>query len=111
MAIKDWRTLQLIGLSWGPWLTGAIAITVFYYALVSYLFGQTNFYLQGILAGFTGGMWGYGMTKGYEQQDWIENHIDEISVDRYAKIRDKCLISTGIFSFILLIEAIILAYY
>jgi len=97
----DWRTWNLICLSWGPLFFGAIFVTLFYYAVIfalsDFLFGGMNFYIYGILAGISGGTWSLGMAKASKRQDEIGVNISNYSDEKYKHLHDTWLFITLLF--------------
>jgi len=110
--VYDWKTFQLVTFAWCPWFFGAILITLFYYALVftlsNLLFNGMNFYLQGVLAGLTGGVWGYGINKAYKKQEKIENNIKKFTEQQYNIILRKAFYQAIFFIFLVIIEILII---
>ena len=106
----DWKTYQLVVLAWCPWFFGAIFVTIFYYGfffwLSNLLFGGMNLYIQGILAGISGGVWGYGITHGYRTQNEIESNIDAYSNSKYNDLLKTRLIRTFFFLSLISVEGV-----
>jgi hypothetical protein len=68
----------------GGYFAPLFPITVGYYLGVKALFGL-NIYISGILAGLTGGLWSFGMTKGYDLYQKIKHMEPWLSPKAYRK--------------------------
>ncbi len=61
---------------------------------------------QGILAGISGGVWGYGINKAYKRQDEIENNIDKYSDKEYNQLLKKSMRRILMFFGLIILEFI-----
>jgi hypothetical protein len=110
----DWKTYNLVLFGWGPLFFGAIWVTIFYYGfffwLSNVLFDGLNYYIQGILAGIAGGVWGYAINKGYKLQNKTEAEIDTYSHSTYENLRKKHMNRTLLFFFLIIVEIAIIKF-
>ena len=64
--LKNYATISMFAFLW--------ATTLFFYLLSRLYFGENiDFYHLGILAGLTGGLWGYGLNRIGQLRDIIKN--------------------------------------
>lgn len=106
------KTYVLVLFCWGPIFFGAIWVTIFYYGLFFWfsniLFGGLNYYIQGILAGISGGVWSYAINQGYKKQAKIEKEINKYSTSKYNALRKHNMYRTLLFFFLIIVEIIII---
>ena len=89
----DLKTIALVSSTWAVIVFPLIFLTLFYYLLVflisNIIFGNLNFYLQGILAGGTGSIWGYFVPIGVNEQMEIGKNLNKYSKQEYISLLKK----------------------
>ena len=87
------KTIALLSATYGVIVFPLSFLTMFYYAVLfcisNWIFGDMNFYFQGILAGGTGGVWGYFVSRGVEKHKDIVNNVSSYSDKEYLYLLKK----------------------
>ncbi len=93
-----------------------LVITIGYYMAAYVIFviilrGSLNLYVSAILAGLTGGLWGFGISKGYEIRVKTQNLDIWFSKDDYLKAMIKCSKIVLLYFVIFVVEIILIWYF